>query len=169
MERFSERIQSPSANQDLLVRNQWQGVEIEELVRAQLSPFAGLIGPRIVVHGPKLRLNTASGQTIGLALHELATNAGKYGALSTDSGRVDISWGIVCDAFTLRWIEREGPPVSAPTRRGFGTTVMEAMVKHSVDGAVELDYACSGLTWGLICPPGNVLEPADFQVEGKPN
>jgi PAS domain S-box-containing protein len=79
VERFSERIQALSANQELLVRNEWRGVEIEDLVRAQLSHFVDLIGSRIVVDGPKLRLKAAGAQAIGLALHELATNAGKYG------------------------------------------------------------------------------------------
>jgi two-component sensor histidine kinase len=113
-----------------------------------------------VVVGPKLRLNAASAQAIGLALHELATNAGKYGSLSTDEGRVDIGWGTDCGTFILSWIEREGPPVAAPERRGFGTTVIEEMAKRSVDGAVDLDYAPSGLTWRLICPAANALETA---------
>src|SRR4029077_425579 len=90
--RFSERIQALSANQDLLVRNEWRGVDAEDLVRAQLAPFAELIGSRIALHDSKVRLNVASAQAIGLALHELATNAGKYGALSTDKGRIDIDW-----------------------------------------------------------------------------
>jgi PAS domain S-box-containing protein len=124
IERFSERIQALSANQDLLVRNQWSGVEIEDLVRAQLAPFADLIGPRIVLHGPELRLKAASAQAIGLALHELATNAGKYGALSTDTGRVDVFWRADGNTFTMDWAERDGPLVSAPQRRGFGTIVM---------------------------------------------
>jgi two-component sensor histidine kinase len=141
VECFSERIQALSANQDLLVRNEWNGVEIEDLVRAQLAHFADLIGSRIGVHGPKLRFTAASAQAIGLALHELATNAGKYGALSTDRGRVYVRWGTDGDAFTMSWIEREGPPVSAPPRRGFGTIVMEAMAERSVDGKVDLDYA----------------------------
>jgi two-component sensor histidine kinase len=75
VERFSERIQALSANQDLQVRNEWNGVGIEDLVRAQLALFADLIGTRIAVNGPKLRLRAASAQAIGLALHELATNA----------------------------------------------------------------------------------------------
>jgi two-component sensor histidine kinase len=158
IERFSERIQSLSANQDLLIRNAWQGVEIEALVRAQLAHFADLMGSRIVMGGPELRLNAASAQAIGLALHELATNAGKYGALSTDAGRVEIGWGTDGDTFTMRWIEREGPPVSGPKQRGFGTTVMETMVERSVDGAVNLDFAPSGLTWRLTCPAANALE-----------
>jgi len=163
MERFSERIQALSANQELLVRAQWHGVEIEDLVRAQLAPFADLIGPRIVMHGAKLRLNTASAQAIGLALHELATNAGKYGALSTGTGRVDIGWGADGESFMMGWTEREGPPVSTPQRRGFGTVVMKAMAERSVDGTVDLGYAPSGVIWRLTCPAANALEPQDYR------
>ncbi len=161
IERFSQRIQALSANQDLLVRNEWNGVEIADLVRAQLAHFADLIGSRIAMRGPKLRLNPASAQAIGLALHELATNAGKYGALSTDWGHVDVCWGIDGDTLTTSWTERDGPPVSAPQRRGFGTIVMEAMAERSVDGNVDLDYAPSGLTWRLTCPAANALEPRE--------
>jgi PAS domain S-box-containing protein len=163
IERFSERIQALSANQDLLVRNEWNGVEIADLVRAQLAPFADLIGSRIAVQGPKLRLNPASAQAIGLALHELATNAGKYGSLSTNTGHVDVCWGSDGKSLTMSWTERKGPPVSAPKRRGFGTIVMEAMAERSVDGKVGLDYAPSGLTWRLTCPAANALEPSERQ------
>jgi two-component sensor histidine kinase len=141
IERFSERIQSLSANQELLVRNEWRGVDIEDLVRAQLSHFADLIGSRIDVHGPKLRFTAASSQAIGLAFHELATNAGKYGALSTEKGRVDVFWAIDGDTLAMNWTERDGPPVSAPERRGFGTIVMKTMTERSVNGAVDVDYA----------------------------
>jgi PAS domain S-box-containing protein len=115
--RFSDRIRALSANQDLLFRNEWQGVDVEELIRAQLSHFADLIGSRIVVDGPKLRFNTVGAQAVGLALHELATNASKYGALSVDRGRVDVCWNFSGDAFTMSWTEREGPSVSTPKRR----------------------------------------------------
>jgi PAS domain S-box-containing protein len=168
VERFSERIQALSANQDLLVRNEWNGVGIGDLVRAQVALFADLIGSRIEVHGPKLRLRAAAAQAIGLALHELATNAGKYGALSTATGRVDVRWGTSDDTFTMSWTEREGPPVSAPKRRGFGTIVMEAMTERSVDGKVDVDYAPSGLTWRLTCPVANSLEPQEReQISGE--
>ena len=158
--RFSERIQALSANHDLLVRNEWNGVEIDDLVRAQLAPFADLIGSRIAVQGPVLRLNPIGAQAIGLALHELATNTGKYGALSNDAGRVDIRWGTEGETFTMSWTERGGPPVSPPQRRGFGTVVMKEMAERSLDGKVELDYALSGLSWRLICPAANALEPS---------
>jgi PAS domain S-box-containing protein len=164
IERFSERIQALSASQDLLVRNEWNGVEIEDLVRAQLAHLADLIGSRIAVHGLKLRLKAASAQAIGLVLHELATNAGKYGALSMDTGRVDVCWGTDGDTFIMSWIESNGPPASAPKRRGFGTMVMGAMAEHSVDGTVDLDYAPSGLTWRLTCPTTNALERCDHKI-----
>jgi two-component sensor histidine kinase len=159
IERFSERIQALSANQDLLVRNEWKGVEIKDLVHAQLAHFADLIGSRIAVDGPVLRLNPTSAQAIGLALHELATNAGKYGALSTDTGGVDIDWAMAGGNFTMSWVEYDGPPVSAPTQRGFGTTVMGTMTERSLDGTVDLDYPSAGLTWCLTCSAADVLEP----------
>jgi PAS domain S-box-containing protein len=158
--RFTDRIEALAANQELLVRNNWQGVDVEGLARAQLAHFADLmIGLRITIDGPMLRLNAAAAQAIGLALHELATNAAKYGALLTDTGRVDIGWGTEDDTFTMNWIERHGPPVSPPQRRGFGTVVMKEMAERSVDGKVELDYAPSGVTWSLTCPAANALEP----------
>jgi PAS domain S-box-containing protein len=159
VERFAERIQALSANQNVLIRNEWHGVEIEDLVRAHLALFADLIGSRIGLHGPKLRLNAAAAQAIGLAMHELATNAGKHGALSMDKGHVNVYWETDGDTLTMSWTERGGPPVSPPGRRGFGSVVMQEMVEHSVDGSVVLDYAPSGLTWRLTCPAANALEP----------
>src|SRR5262249_13325396 len=135
--------------------------DIADLARAQLAHFADLIGSRIAVQGPRLRLKAAAAQAIGLALHELATNAGKYGALSTDAGRVDIRWGIDGDTLTISWTERARPPMSAPKRRGFGTIVMETMAERSVDGKVALDYAPSGLIWRLTCSAANALEPRE--------
>lgn len=159
--RFSERIQSLSANQDLLLRNEWKGVEMEGLIHAQLAHFADLIGSRILAEGPRLRVKAASAQAIGLALHELATNAGKYGALSTENGRVDIRWDTSNDVFAMSWTETGGPAVSRPTRRGFGSIVMGVMAERSVGGNVDLDYAPSGVTWRLTCPAANALEAGD--------
>jgi two-component sensor histidine kinase len=169
IESFSERIQALAASQDLLVRNEWNGVEIKDLAQAQLAHLADLIGHRIVLHGPTLRFKAAAAQAIGLALHELATNAAKYGALSTDKGRVDISWGTDGHTFTMSWTERDGPPVSAPGRRGFGTTVMEAMAERSLDGKVDLDYPATGVTWRLTCPATNALASGEWSsnFEGR--
>jgi PAS domain S-box-containing protein len=158
IEHFSDRVQALSANQELLVRNEWKGVEIKGLVHSQLAHLADLIGSRIWVDGPRLLVKANSAQAIGLALHELATNSGKYGALSTDAGRVDIRWGTDDETFTMSWTEREGPLVSAPQRRGFGTVVMQEMAERSVDGKVDLGYAPSGVTWRLTCPAVNALQ-----------
>jgi PAS domain S-box-containing protein len=160
--RFSERIQALSANQDLLIKNAWHGVEIEHLVRAQLAPFADLIGSRIVVRGAKLRLNAASAQAVGLALHELTTNAGKYGALSKDTGQLEIGWRTEGEIFTMSWTERYGPRVSAPQQRGFGTVVVQEMAERTVNGKVDLEYAPSGVTWRLTCPAASALELSDL-------
>jgi PAS domain S-box-containing protein len=156
--RFTERIQALAANQDLLVRHEWRQIDVKDLVQSQLGHFADLIGTRINFGGPKLLLNAAAAQAIGLALHELATNAGKYGALSTDAGRVDVRWQLEDDTFTMSWTERGGPPVRPPNHRGFGSMVIESMVKRAVGGEVELDYAPSGFKWRLSCPAANALE-----------
>jgi PAS domain S-box-containing protein len=160
--RFTERIQALAANQDLLGRNQQRGADLEDLVLAQLAHFAD---SRIAVAGPRLHLNASAAQAVGLALHELATNAAKYGALSTDAGRVFISWRTADDTFTMNWTERDGPPVAPPEQSGFGTMVTKAMVERSLDGTVDLNYPPSGLTWRLTCPPANAMQP-DSHLRG---
>lgn len=169
IERFTDRIQALAANQDLLVRNEWQGVDVEDLVRAQLAHFADLVGSRITMHGSPVRLNAAAAQAIGLALHELATNAGKHGALSVDAGHVDVGWRLSSDIFAMSWTEREGPPVSQPKRRGFGSTVIDSMVKQTVKGEVQLDYFPSGVVWNLTCPAANTLERNALYKNSKPS
>jgi PAS domain S-box-containing protein len=169
VKRFTERIQALTANQDLLFRNEWKGVDLDDLARAQLAPFADLVGSRIAICGPKLRLNAAAAQAIGLTLHELATNAGKYGALSTDAGRVDVGWQLDGKSFSMNWTECNGPPVRPPEHRGFGNTVIDSMVRRTVDGEVRLDYAPSGLRWRLTCPAANVLEPATVTDAASPD
>jgi len=139
VERFSERIQALSANQDLLIRNGWHGVEIEDLVRAQLSPFAGLMGSRIVVRAPSCALTRLPRRPSGsrsMSLLRTPENMGR----SPRIGSCRCGLGTEGDSFTMSWTEREGPPVAAPKRRGFGTTVMAAMAERSVDGAVDLHY-----------------------------
>ncbi len=165
--RLTERIQALAANQDVLVRHEWQRIDVQDLAQAQLGHFADLIGPRIHLDGARLHLNAAAAQAIGLALHELATNAGKYGALSTDAGCVDVSWQLANDTFVMSWIERNGPSVRPPERKGFGSTVIESMAKRTVGGEVQLDYAPSGLEWRLICPAANALSVGNDQDYGS--
>jgi two-component sensor histidine kinase len=157
VERFSKRIQALSASQDLLVHSEWRGVEIEALVRAQLAHFADLLGERIMIQGPPVSVTPSAAQSIGMALHELATNAGKYGSLSDDRGRVTIDWRLDDGQFSICWIERDGPCVMLPKRRGFGSTIISAVAEASVGGEVELDYQSSGVIWRLRCAASQVL------------
>src|SRR5579871_2889318 len=156
-ERFSRRIQALSANQDLLVRSEWRGIDIEDLVRAQLAHFADLIGERILIDGPHLKVTPLAAQSIGMALHELATNAGKYGSLSGDHGGVTIDWRLEDGQFSIGWIEHDGPRVRPPQRRGFGSTIISAVAEASVGGEVKLDYASTGIVWRLKCAASRAL------------
>ncbi len=161
--RFGHRIQALSASQDLLVQNKWKGVDMAALVQSQLAHFQDLIGARIELRGAPLSVSASAAQTIGMALHELSTNAGKYGALSNGEGRLEIGWGLersegAEQAFVMSWREQGGPPVKPPARRGFGSTVIQRIVSKSLDAEVDLDFAAEGLSWRLRCPAKEVVE-----------
>jgi two-component sensor histidine kinase len=171
--RFAERVQALAASQDLLVKNEWRGVDLSELIRSQLAHFKDLIGERIELKGPPLSISASAAQTMGMALHELATNAGKYGALSNQSGRVTIAWGLEAAsgkeaAFVMSWRETGGPPVTAPDRQGFGSTIIAELAETSLDAKVALDFAVTGLSWRLQCPALEVLdESKNSQAPGS--
>ena len=162
--RFSERIQTLATSHDLLVKSHWQGVDMSDLICGQLGHFSGLLERRIKSDGPPLQLSVAAAQTLGMVLHELATNAVKHGALSNDTGHVEISWD-VSGEFVLGWTERGGPNVSPPDHRGFGSTVIKAMAESSLDGDVDLDFASAGLRWRVVCPASKVLEKFAYRGE----
>ena len=155
LKRLTDRIQGLAASQDLLIKNDWFGVEISDLVQGQLAHFKELIGTRIIVGGPSVYLNPAAAQAIGMALHELATNAAKYGALSNADGRVRLVWNVTEAAvpnITIQWTEDGGPMVEPPSRVGFGNVVMVRMAEAAVNGSVVLDYPTQGLHWKLVAP-----------------
>lgn len=163
IERFSERLDALAANQDLLVRNAWRGVDLGELICSQLAHFSDLIGARIDLEGPRVLISAEAAQTIGMVVHELATNAGKYGALSNSDGRVEIDWSLDCpdageETFTMRWRETGGPPVAAPDKTGFGSEVIGTLAEMSLGAKIELEFPRSGLSWRLACPAGGVTE-----------
>ena len=163
MANFAARIQSLAAGQDLLVEKEWRGVNIHELIRAQLSHYKDLIGRRILLSGEDLALSSSAVQAIGMTIHELVTNAAKYGALSNDCGRITLNWhleGAASDRFVMTWVETDGPPVTAPTRTGFGSTVTGDMVRAGLDAEVKSDFAPSGFSWKLTCAINEVIEQA---------
>ncbi len=155
--RFSDRIVGLAASQDLLIDSNWQGVELRDLVERQMALFRDLLGSRIFLAGPGVRLSPSAAQAIGMALHELETNAGKYGALSDEKGRVDVSWQTFKGEdgeprFRMSWSERDGPPTQAPQHRGFGHTIMVTMVEKSLSGKVNMSYDKEGLVWQIEAP-----------------
>lgn len=155
--RLEQRIASLAANQDLLVRRAWSDVPLGELVDAQLA-FLGEALAQVERSGPELPVTPSAAETIGMALHELATNALKYGALSVASGKVRIEWlRNRHGGLDMAWIERDGPPVSAPATPGFGSRLITDMPRGKLRGEVQVDYAPAGFSWRLACPAEKVL------------
>ena len=166
MRRITERLRALSANQDLLVAREWSGVSIGALVEAQLRRLADLPHERIAAAGEPVELMPAAAQALGLAMHELATNARAFGALSNDTGRVSIAWSIEqADAgpqLAVVWRESGGPPPSAPLHDGFGTTILERLTGYTTGGEVSLTYPSSGVVWQLRAPLDKVAAPSDI-------
>jgi PAS domain S-box-containing protein len=154
---FNRRIHGLANSQDLLVRQNWEGAYLDELIRAQLDVFVDAGGPRVRLKGPRVFLESEAVQNIGLALHELATNASKYGALLDSAGYISISWRLDPKMakdrrLHLVWQEHDGPPVIAPTRAGFGRMVIERMVGQALQGSVTLEFPSTGVVWRLEIP-----------------
>jgi PAS domain S-box-containing protein len=170
--RFSQRLQGMATSQDLLVNQDWQGVNLGALVRAQLRPFAEDVGGRLAVVGPNMILKPDAAQSLGLALHELATNATKYGALSNAGGRVLISWNIVRISdemrFHLEWRESDGPIVVAPIQKGFGHTIFERMIGQSLKATIEMQYQSDGVVWSLDTDLASVSETGSSLQSRRP-
>ena len=152
LERFLQRLQAIASNQDLLIQNDWRFIPLGGLVRSQLGAFSDLVGNRIAIDGPEIELTPEAAQAIGMAVHELATNAAKYGALSNDDGHVTLRWVRDGDDLEMIWRESGGPAVSPPTHSGFGSRVISDMVRAGLDGMVDVDFAPAGLRWHLRCP-----------------
>lgn len=159
--KFGQRLRALSANQDMLVKSGWERVSLKELLHSQLDHFGELDQRRIVINGPELQLTPSAAQALGMTVHELATNAAKYGALSNDSGRVGVAWAIDGSDFTMSWQESGGPPVVCPKKFGFGATVIDGMTAATLSGDVAVDYAPAGLTWRLKCPLSALREAKD--------
>ncbi|WP_170182168.1 sensor histidine kinase [Phreatobacter stygius] len=156
---LSGRLQSMAASQDLLVNGNWAGVEIRALAKRQLEHVDGAEAPRIDLDGPPLMLSPNGAQALGMALHELSTNALKFGALSNDRGTVHLQWAVTGEPqqFVLTWREAGGPPVSQPAHYGFGHSVLVRMTEATLHAAVTMIYAPRGLHWSLEAPVTSIL------------
>ena len=152
LETFIARLSALGRNQGLLMTSNARHTMMRDLLTEQLDAFTTLGADRIAVSGPPFELRETAVQTIGLAIHELATNATKYGALSAPGGRISIDWAISDDVLDLVWTETGGPEVQPPSRMGFGGTMLRAMIEGSLGASVTSDFRPDGLRWSMRCP-----------------
>ncbi|QIB34446.1 sensor histidine kinase [Ancylobacter pratisalsi] len=161
VEVFSARLQALARSHDLLVQESWHGASLTDMVHSQLGHHIDRENSQVSVKGPDIFLKPEAAQNVGLALHELSTNAAKYGALSVPSGHVAILWtrrpAEVGGGFELSWSETGGPPVTPPSQRGFGSLVIERNLARALDGEVNLDFAPSGLICQVKIPEMHLI------------
>lgn len=128
---------------------EWHGAELAEIVNSEMKPYAD----RVLANGPSLVLSAKAAQNFALAIHELATNAAKYGALSTPAGRIYITWSIAqtngSGQFSFRWQERGGPPVSPPSQKGFGSAVLEHVMSEYCDVPPRIEFTSGGVSYEI--------------------
>ena len=161
---FSQRLDALSRSLDLLIHQGEGGVSLDELVRRQLEPFVTVDGTRVVVTGPDAMLEREATQNLGLALHELATNATKYGALSVPEGAISVRWYLAPGngggkRFRLLWREENGPAVTPPAHRGFGSMVLQRITAATLNGAATHDFDAGGVSWTLEASAASILLP----------
>ncbi len=153
---FEARLLAMSQTHNVLTANHWEGAGLRGILSAELEPYAGGRPDRIRLDGPPVSLTPAVALPLGMAIHELATNAAKYGALSVETGQVAVEWGVEWQAgagtLSVRWRESGGPAVSPPARTGFGTRLIRASLERELAGEVRLDYAASGLACRIAVP-----------------
>jgi two-component sensor histidine kinase len=146
-ERLIDRLLAMSAAHDVLTRESWEGAALDDIVRQGVAPFIDDREPgRVSIDGPSLRVGASTALSLALAVHELATNAAKYGALSTPAGKVAIAWDQTGeDGAVLTWAERDGPPVTPPDRKGFGTRLLDRGLSADLGGQPKLTFAVEGV------------------------
>ncbi len=154
------RLRAMAKAHSLLSRSRWEGAELRALVEEELHPHLEAEGaaPRIAIAGPDIRLRPKAALAVSLALHELATNAAKYGALSARTGRVGVTWHIADAMLVLEWRESGGPPVVPPAHRGFGSLMIERSLAYEVGGRTRLDFLPDGIAFAVEMPLRQVTE-----------
>ncbi len=157
-ESIDSRLFALSRSHDLLTREHWNGVSFRDLVNEVLEPFrvAGDGAARFVIAGRNVRISPQTALALGVALNELATNALKYGALSNEAGCVLIEWAVAPmpagNRLIIRWQEKDGPTVAPPSRKGFGSQVIERGLCHELAGTVHLDFPEEGAVCTINIP-----------------
>jgi len=147
------RIQAIANAHTLLAQARWSGADLGALVQDELAPYGKEDGKRAEIAGPALMLEPSTAQAMAIVVHELATNAVKYGALSVPTGRIQVAWSLSPERqFAFHWSERGGPAVTAPRRKGVGTRVVEQVVCGQMKGELNLDWRSEGLDCTIVVP-----------------
>ena len=146
------RIGALSTAHKLLATSRWEGADLRRLVDEELAPYRGHDGERVEIIGPAVLLPSSIAQTIALALHELVTNAAKYGALSVETGRIMISWDTDPEQLSLRWSESGVPAIKPPSRGGYGTRVITGGIEGQLGGRATFNWRSDGLICTLLVP-----------------
>ncbi|MGC2157903.1 MAG: HWE histidine kinase domain-containing protein [Pseudolabrys sp.] len=158
---FGARLQALAESHDLLIRESWYGASLGELVRSQLGGYLDGLATQISIEGPAIAIKPEAAQNLGLALHELAVNAAKFGALSAPTGRVAITWNrlenVDGNAVELDWREKLGPKVRTRRRKGFGSMVIERNLARALDAKVDLEFDPDGLHCHIVIPANQIL------------
>lgn len=159
------RIRALSATHDLLTQSDWGTTPVRAVIDAELLPYAHGSDHVVDLSGPDVELAPNDALSLGLAMHELATNASKYGALSQPGGKVTVHWESVSESLVrVEWLERGGPPVKVERKRGFGTDLIERIVAHELRHPVELDFDPKGVRCVLMIP---VRRPSEFFIRAR--
>ena len=152
---FDGRIRALAKTHERMAETSWTGAQLDKVIGDELTPYRSGDGTNVRVSGPDVMLNPKFAVAMGMAAHELATNAAKHGALSVPGGSVEIDWNFVRPddrQLRLRWIEHGGPEVSSPKRSGFGRLLLERGLAHQLRGKVQLDFAKEGLACTIVFP-----------------
>lgn len=150
---LTARIRALSATHDLLSQSDWGNAALGDVVRSELAPYMEGAENHVVLSGPDIKLAPNDAMSLGLAIHELATNAAKYGALRSEQGRIHVNWALVSpDLAEIAWREEGGPAVTPPNRRGFGRDLIEKIVAHELKSEVDLRFPPTGVECRLKVP-----------------
>lgn len=156
LNQFSARLQALAASHDLLVRESWHGASLREIIEAQLAVYMARGGGQVDLDGEPVALKPEAAQNLGLAVHELAMNAAKFGALSVPNGRVSIDWSLHDNTVDLNWRERNGPKVRTRRKKGFGSMVIELSLMRALDAKVDMAFESEGLRCHIVIPASQI-------------
>jgi len=170
LNQFNARVQALARSHDLLVHENWHGAALQDLLKSQLSPYVDTDFAQVTIDGPSVLLKPETAQNLGLALHELASNASKYGALTVSSGKISVRWKEIADGqrvgVELQWAESGGPTLGVPKKRGFGSMLIQQNLSRSLESDVDLKFEADGVRCSIFIPELHLQPMTEMQTAG---